>query len=243
MQWQDFNRLRELPNHPVMTRSPFPLEYDGFVEPLMRYGTPGFKSDAATFLFSALKVHTSFPGSNPRDNVRENMTLHDYVTKHMMGPTHISHHDRTIWGPGGGDFYHQLNPRSLSIYNCTVHKHTVFNHDSAQHLIQGYQGKHGGINLHKHSAVGNHLVAGRKLFLFYPPTEDMGHFVKKHVEPYAPAIHTLYFLMRNPWLPQPRACVAGPGTFTLAADEWWHMTFNLERTFGVGCTDLDGCDG
>lgn len=241
MTFEEFNSMPTLPDHPVVADSPFPLAYDGMVDAMMRYGDPGFKSDAAEFLFHALRVETSFGGSYPSLNERQSMSLHEYLLNHVNRPVDLSHRNRVIWGPAGGDFYHRLNPRSLALYNCTVHRHSFFHNNEQVNTVQGLMAKYSGINIHTHPPVANHLIAGWKMFFFYPPDPIIQKMLFEHINPQMPTLLTLHTLMRKPWLPQPKVCLVGPGTFMLVAREWWHMTFNLAKTFNVGCTDEVGC--
>ena len=87
-------------------------------------------------------------------------------------------------------------------------------------------------------------VAGRKLFVFYPPSSELPVVEESHssLDPLNPESHGL-----NGRLNQPYACVLAPGEVVLNPRKWWHYAVSLDersvtvmRNFYNATSNVDG---
>jgi hypothetical protein len=87
-------------------------------------------------------------------------------------------------------------------------------------------------------------VAGRKLFVFYPPSSELPVVEESHssLDPLNPELHNL-----GARLDPPYACVLAPGEIVLNPRKWWHYAVSLDersvtvmRNFYNAGSNVDG---
>ena len=154
--WTQFNSMPNLPDYPVVSDSPFPLAYDGMVDAMMRY-TKKDRRSQRSFCFALWRVETSFGGSYPLLNKRQNMSLHRLPERfHVNKPVDPSHHDACI-----GALPVALLPpahltrafEALQLYGASPQ--FLPQQRSWSTPVQGLMAQYSGVNIHKHPPVGN----------------------------------------------------------------------------------------
>lgn len=255
-----FEYLQNMPcNIPVLENMP-----DEFTTPFILrppiHTNEKFKKEVS--IEKLLKNHgtrisgVDYPGPRaPPTPAWRKMQLQDYIYNYVMHnlsfSEYLQNNERAalLWGPSDHcdkmgncpkDDCDPNNPSNcierMGVHNFipedVVNLFDCYGSEINSNFNIGLAGKYGGINFHRHEKVWNQLIYGKKLWLLYPPNLKLAGENKTSIQ----MLHTMvHEYMSDPEFQKPQSCIQQEGDFIFIPDEYWHMTFNFETVFMVGC--------
>ena len=188
------------------------------------------------------KAGIDYPGSeaaptNAWRSIKFGEYLERYVFHGLSLDEYVERDDYAIlWGPSDSCIY-TGGCRDCGMPSCMSHHSFIpaevqdlFQcHTNQTHLVSmGIGGKYGGLNFHNHEAIFNQLVYGKKLWYIVKPDTRLN--LRKN----RTSIETLREYMNHPEI---MMCIQEEGDFIYIPDQFYHLTFNLEKVFMAACSE------